>query len=149
MRIEWTPPVRPASQRRDDRGVAADRSFSAALGNDPAAAVATPPPTTMQALEGLLSLQEVPDELTGRRRAVARGSRLLDALEELRLALLAGVLPRAQLSALVHLAQTHAPLADDPDLAEVLAEIELRAAVELAKLESAEPMMASSVSATI
>jgi hypothetical protein len=135
MRIEWTPSLRVATQRRDDRGGAADRSFSLSGGSDTAAATATPGTMATQAVAGLLSLQEISDELTGRRRAAARGDKLLDALEELRMALLGGTLPRAQLAALAHLCREHVPLVDDPRLAEILAEIELRAAVELAKLE--------------
>lgn len=128
--------MRGAAQRRDDRGVAADRGFGMALGSDAAAGTtATPAPMTVAGVAGLLSLQEVEDALGGRRRALARGERLLDSLEGLRMALLGGALPRAQLAALAQLARDHAPLVDDPRLAEILAEIELRAAVELAKLE--------------
>lgn len=138
MRIEWTPPLRPAAQRRDDRGSAGGGSFPSALGGDPAATVATPASTAMQTVEGLLSLQEVADGLAGRRRGVARGEQLLDALEELRLALLAGAVPRGQLAALARLAAEQVPLVDDPRLAAILGEIELRAAVELAKLGDAQ-----------
>jgi Class II flagellar assembly regulator len=135
MRIEWTPALRPATQRRDDRAAAADRTFSLEQGNDASAATGTQGPRNTDALAELLTLQEISDELTGRRRAVARGEKLLHALDGLRLALLAGTLPRAQLVALAQLAQERAALGDDPRLAEILAEIELRAAVELAKLE--------------
>lgn len=136
MKIEWRPAVRGAAQRRDDRGVAADRGFDMALGGDAAAgATATPAPMTVPGMAGLLSLQEVGDALGGRRRAMARGEKLLNSLEALRLALLGGGLPRAQLMALANLAHDHAPRVDDPRLAEILSEIELRAAVELAKLE--------------
>jgi hypothetical protein len=134
MRIEWSPSLRPANQRRDDKGTGVDRSFGSALGNDAAATVSLKATTAMNAVEGLLSLQEVADGLGGRRRAVARGEKLLDALDELRHALLAGILPRARLAALAQLAGEAAPRVDDPRLAEILADIELRAAVELAKL---------------
>jgi hypothetical protein len=134
MRIEWTPPVRAASTRRDDKGTVADRSFTTNFGGDAGAAAALKATTAMTAVEGLLSLQEVADGQGGRRRAIARGEELLAALDELRDALLVGVLPRARIAALVRLAGEAAPLVDDPRLAEILAEIELRAAVELAKL---------------
>jgi hypothetical protein len=86
-------------------------------------------------VDGLFALQEVADELSGRRRAAARGSALLDRLDELRLGLLSGTLPRAQLEALRQLAREHGPTADDPKLAAILSDIELRVAVELAKLD--------------
>lgn len=88
------------------------------------------------AIDSLLSAQEVPDFLAGRRRAVARGHDLLDQLEALRLALIAGTIPRQRLQQMVDsLAAHHASLAD-PGLAAVLDEIELRARVELAKYDT-------------
>jgi hypothetical protein len=135
MRIEWTPSLRPATQRRDERAAAADRSFSLEQGSETSSSAGTQAPMKTEALAGLLSLQEIAEELTGRRRAMARGEKLLDALDGLRLALLAGAMPRAQIAALARLVQDSIALADDPRLAEILAEIELRAAVELAKLE--------------
>ena len=137
MRIGSTPPLRPASQRRDDKGSAADRAFTTALGSDPAATVALTAAAAMTAVEGLLSLQEVADGIGGRRRAIKRGETLLDALDDLRHALLVGSLPRPRIETLARLAAETASVTDDPRLAEVLAEIELRAAVELAKLGDA------------
>jgi hypothetical protein len=134
MRIEWTPPLRPASQRRDERGTVGDRAFTTSLGTEPAAKVAAPAAAATTAIEGLLALQEISDEAGGRRRAVARGDKLLDALDGLRHALLAGALPRSRIEELGRLAAEAVPLTHDPRLAEILAEIELRAAVELAKL---------------
>jgi Class II flagellar assembly regulator len=134
MRIEWTPPLRAASQRRDERGTVGDRTFTASLGTETAAKVAAPAAAATTAIEGLLALQEIFDEAGGRRRAVARGDKLLDTLDGLRHALLAGVLPRSQIEELGRLAAEAVPLTHDPRLAEILAEIELRAAVELAKL---------------
>lgn len=141
MRIEWTPPVRPSTQRQDNRGVTTDRPFSSVLGGDPAVTVDTQAAQAAQALQtvaGLLSLQEVQDATTGRRRAVARGERLLDALEQLRVGLLTGTMSRDDMTMLARLAQENAAVVDDPRLAEILAEIELRAAVELAKLDMSQ-----------
>lgn len=137
MRIEWSPPLRRASQRRDDRAGGADRAFSSAFGSETAASSGVKTTASMAAVDSLLSLQEVADGLGGRRRAVVRGEKLLDALDELRHALLVGAVPRARLAALAQLAGETAPLVDDPHLAEILADIELRAAVELAKLGDA------------
>ena len=134
MRIEWTPPLRPATTRRDERGAGAgDQSFAGALDGE-AAAAPTTAPASLGSVEGIFALQEVSDALTGRRRAVARGASLLDHLEELRLGLLNGIIPRERLRDLVRLLRENMPAVDDPKLAEVLADIELRVAVELAKL---------------
>lgn len=137
MRIEGTPPVRQTAVRREgDKTAAAADKFAAALegGDRPAPAAQSP---TVGALEGLLSIQEIPDAMVGRRRAIRRGDVLLDRLEDLRLGLLAGGVPRDRLEELARLARTARDAVDDPRLAAILDEIDLRAAVELAKLEVA------------
>lgn len=132
MRIEGAPPVPASAPRRESQAAGAGNFAGALAPEAPQAAASAPPPT---AIDGLFALQEVADELSGRRRAAARGSALLDRLEELRLALLAGRLPQAQLLHLRDMAREHGPAIDDPKLAQILAEIELRVAVELAKLD--------------
>jgi hypothetical protein len=86
-------------------------------------------------VDALLALQEVPDSLAGEARAQKHCEDLLDELERLRLGLLAGALPRAQLVRLNRLLAERREQTRDPRLAAIVAEIELRAAVELAKLE--------------
>jgi hypothetical protein len=87
--------------------------------------------TALASLDAVLALQGLPDATERRRRAVRHGHALLDGLEELRLALLDGSLPPATLR---QLARRRGPLGE-AQLDAVLDEIELRAAVELAKLE--------------
>ncbi len=137
MRIEWNPPLRPATQRRDEKATVGDRSFSTALSGEAGSAASLKGASAMPAIEGLLSLQEIADGQGGKKRAVQRGEKLLDALDGLRHALLQGSLPRAQLETLARLAAETSPLVDDAKLQEILGEIEVRAAVELAKLDSA------------
>jgi hypothetical protein len=136
MRIEGPPPLRRTAVRRDgDKAEAAGDKFAAALDDsEPAAAAAQSP--AVSALEGLLSIQEMPDALVGRRRAMLRADVLLDRLEDLRLGLLAGVVPRDRLEELARLARTARDTVDDPRLAAILDQIDLRAAVELAKLDT-------------
>ena len=136
MRIEWTPPLRrTAAVRRESKADAPQGGqFATALSGEqpptPAAA-----PTTVSALDTLLTVQEIPDAIAGRRRAVQRGDALLDRLEDVRLALLTGVLPRERLEQLSRLARTDRAAITDPRLGAVLDEIDLRVAVELAKLD--------------
>jgi hypothetical protein len=136
MRIEWTPPLRrTATVRRESKaGAPNDGPFATALSAEqpPAPAAA---PTTVSALDTLLTVQEIPDTIAGRRRAVQRGDALLDRLEDVRLALLTGVLPRERLEQLARLAGTSRATITDPRLSAVLDEIDLRVAVELAKLD--------------
>jgi hypothetical protein len=136
MRIEWTPPLRrTAAARREGKADAAQASpFTSALVNDQPPAPATAP-APINSLDALLTIQEIPDAAAGRRRAVQRGDALLDRLEDVRLALLSGVLPRERLEQLSRLAGTSRESLTDPRLSAVLDEIDLRVAVELAKLD--------------
>ncbi len=135
MRIDWPPQVQKSTPRRDARASTGDSGFAEAIAHESAPAPASPP-ATPAAVDGLFALQEVADELSGRRRAAARGAALLDRLDELRVGLLTGRLPRAQLEALRQLAREHGPTTDDPKLAAILSDIDLRVAVELAKLDN-------------
>jgi hypothetical protein len=87
-------------------------------------------------LNTVLALQEAPDATRGRarQRAKERGHLMLDQLEEIRLGLLLGTIPIAKLEQLGQLVRAKREQIDDPKLLEILDDIELRAAVELAKL---------------
>ena len=122
---------RGVERRSGDAGFAERVGARPASGGAAAAAGLAP----LTSLGALLAVQAVDDPLTGRRRARERGERLLDALDELRLALIEGRLPARKLGALQTLVSEQRANADDPQLQAVLDEIELRAAVELAKLE--------------
>ena len=89
------------------------------------------------ALDMLLALQCLPDATERRRRAMRRGRGLLDRLEQLHLALLEGTLSPTVLDGLRRHLADDAGETDDRSLRQLLAEIEVRAAVELAKLELA------------
>ena len=83
----------------------------------------------------LLGIQEVSEEEVRRKRALKRGRLTLDALSNLRDALLTGSLPMSTLRQLEQLVAEERAQVPDPLLHGILDEIELRAAVELAKLE--------------
>ncbi len=85
-------------------------------------------------VDALLTLQEVSDDPEGHGQGRRRGEELLERLDELRLALLAGRLPLATLERLAATVAAKRGEVDDPGLAHILDEIEVRAAVELAKL---------------
>lgn len=137
MRVEWSSRTQAtATTRRSARSASADQSFAESIPTESESAAATNSPQALSAVDGLFVLQEISEELTDRRRAAARGNALLDRLEDLRVALLTGTLPRARLEALRQMAKERGPLVNDPKLAEILSDIELRVAVELAKLET-------------
>lgn len=87
----------------------------------------------------LLQIQEAPEREPGRAAAVHRGAELLDRLDGLRLALLAGAIPPTRLRALADALAARREASCDPRLDEIIGEIELSAAVELAKLNRAMP----------
>ena len=91
--------------------------------------------TALGDIAALLALQGVPveaDPREKRRKAVRRGLDLLDVLEGVRLDLLGGGVPGERLERLVQILGHRAPSGDDR-LEELVADIELRARVELAK----------------
>jgi hypothetical protein len=83
----------------------------------------------------LLALQDVGGPLERRRRAVSRAGRILDVLDDVKLALLDGSLAPHDLDRLRRAVRDERMQTQDPGLEAVLEEIETRAAVELAKLE--------------
>lgn len=88
------------------------------------------------AVDALLGLQEVPDATSGRSRSIAQASLMLDQLEEIRRGLLLGSIPEAKLKALATALGEKREEFQDPELAGILDDIELRARVELAKLDA-------------
>jgi hypothetical protein len=87
-------------------------------------------------VDGLLAFQEVEDATAGlRRRAWQRGADLLDRLDELKRGIIDGGYSLDRLSELAKLARSGRVATQDRQRDEVLGEIELRAAVEIAKLQ--------------
>lgn len=86
-------------------------------------------------IDALIALQGVESAADRRRRAVGRGKSALDALDQLKLALLSGTLDAAAVDRLRMAAVGLTDGSGDPALDRVLAEIELRVEVELAKMQ--------------
>lgn len=83
-------------------------------------------------IEALLALQAVEDPLFAKKKAVRRGTRLLDALESIRTDLIVGSISEGRLNLLMALV-SQARERSEPGLDSLLDDIELRARVELAK----------------
>ncbi len=88
-------------------------------------------------LSGMLALQEVSEEEIRRKKLIKQGSDMLDSLEQLRRKLLLGTLPMEVLHNIRHQLSQQRQAIADPQLLSIIDEIELRTAVELAKLEMA------------
>jgi len=139
MKIQGPNPLRkPApksgkpAQGGDGTGFAREL---AGLANEARAAGTVGNAAPVGALDTLLAVQQAAgDDRGNRHQAGARAAGLLDRLDELRRHILAGAVPRDRLEALARAAAAARPQVDDPRLAEVLDEIDLRAQVELAKL---------------
>lgn len=128
--------TRPA-KLRDRAGSGRAGEFAKQIGGDQPATHSVAGGGPVSAVDALLSLQEVSDSTSeqANARARARGQVLLDRLDEIRHGLLMGTIPRRTLTELARTARAQKEAAADPRLAETLAEIELRAEVELAKLD--------------
>ena len=134
MKIHTVDPLRSSAVRRGRK--ASGSGFADALPDEPASSAGLGASAQIGVLSGLLAAQEVEDDAGERdRRATERGHSLLDELESLRLELLVGGVSRDRLQRLSGQLAARREAASDPGLAEVIAEIELRTAVELAKLE--------------
>jgi hypothetical protein len=113
---------------------AGESTFS--LPDMPSASEARPAhaPTSLTGIDALMALQGVEDATERRRRAVARGRNALDILDEIKIGLLAGTLDAGTVARLKSAAADLKGSSGDPGLDAVLAEIELRVEVELAKV---------------
>ncbi len=138
MKVDHTPGLRgPAAARRPEKGGARGGDFARHLdgASQSASTGAAAGVSVAAGIAGILSLQEVDDATASRKRAVRRAETLLDRLDELRHGLLMGTLSRAQLGELALLVSQRRDGVDDPKLAELLDEIDLRVQVEIAKYE--------------
>jgi hypothetical protein len=132
MRIESAQRMNASSAARRREAPGGD-GFTLLPSSGKPSTQATRSTASLAGIEALMMLQEVDDATVRRRRAVKRGHSLLDMLESMKLDLIAGIDNPATLARLRDLAQRERDLADDPEIAGVLDEIELRTAVELAK----------------
>ncbi len=84
-----------------------------------------------------LGLQEVSEEEIERKRALKKGKAVIDVLDTLRDAMLVGTLSPSTIRQLESAVAEQRATNIDPRLESIMRDIELRAAVELAKLEAA------------
>lgn len=136
MRIDGKAPMTGAGAvaPRRETGAANGARFSQLLTGG--AGRADGPATTAAtgSLDALLAIQADGDAPQRRRRQMQRGYRLLDDLDRIKAALLSGAVPTSELLRLAAALGEAREQSGDPGLDEVLAHIDLRAQVELAKL---------------
>jgi len=118
----------PAVARRSAGGTFSVAEGGAAPAPSPAVAL-----RTVGGIDALIALQGIEDPIERRRRVVKNGRRALDALDEVKLGLLGGTLDQATMLRLKSVASDLKEGSGDERLDAVVAEIDLRVAVELAK----------------
>jgi hypothetical protein len=134
MRVSAPGPVQSSNVRRTERrpGVG---GFSSLISSDEAASTSGTMPTQGTTSVGaILALQQSDDATSAPRRALQRASDLLSELEEIRRSLILGALPAPRLQAIATRLANKDSAVLDPVLQQILQDIELRVAVELAKL---------------
>ena len=135
--MKVTGPSGPSSAQ-GPRAARASGGFSVPSAGTAAGASATTSasaPSSVSDVSALMALQGVEDVTERRRRAIRRGGGLLDRLEELKLALLMGEAGDGALDRLTRTLREERPMDADAGLNSLLDQIDLRAAVELAKAD--------------
>lgn len=136
MKVNGSSGVGSASGSRPSRVAGGGFSISTpAPAQGPAQAGPAAGVSALASVDALLALQDVGSPLDRRRRATSRAGRILDVLDEVKLALLEGELSADHLERLRRAVREQRDAVDDPALSSLLDEIETRAAVEMAKLE--------------
>ena len=137
MKIDSNSPVNNSSKAKKKKGVSSS-GFSSLLGSfgetdEPSSTAATSLASPVSALDGLLAMQEVSDEEIAKKKALKQGNLTLDSLEDLRRAMIFGEVTPAKLQRVYNQIQQQKFTITNPELKAVMHEIEIRAAVELAK----------------
>jgi len=134
MRVSDRAATTALSSAAAGRTASSGARFSLGGVEDPARAAAVRAAAPADAMSGLLAVQAAGDSIERRRRAMRRGRNILDTLDGLKVALLSGRVSAGRIETLRAQLGQRARYAEDPDLSDILAQIELRAEVELAKL---------------
>lgn len=132
VRIESANRMSSVASRVSVGKYAPGQSFTMADVSAPARVARTNPVAQVAALDAILALQSVGDATGGKRKAVRRGTNLLDILDGIKADLLVGVISPERLDALIEELSVYRDRTE-PGLDAVLDDIELRVRVELAK----------------
>lgn len=132
MRIDGSLRSNGIGRRAGVGGASVGRGFAIDDGAAAERAANADPVFASSGIDALLALQAVEDPLFARKKAVRRGTNLLDTLDAIKADLLAGQVSEGRLNALMAML-TSARERGLPDLDGLLDDIELRARVELAK----------------
>ena len=141
MEIKGPSRIETSAIRRKSNAASTGGGFQISDSAEPHAQIVSGP-GPIAALDTILALQDMGDPTDGRSKGLAHGEQLLEILDSVRDGMLAGGIPRATLNRLAVAVTRRHDVFADPKLQDVLDQIELRAHVELAKLEQLDKRVA-------
>lgn len=137
MRVDTRFAAQAAGSAAGGRRPEAASSFSLNSQAPAASSAGAPAAASLAGLDAILTLQgQTETPMERRRRSAQRGHDLLDGLDRLKASLLSGRVSTRDLQAIAGRLSDRSGLSGDPRLDGLVADIELRAAVELAKLQA-------------
>ena len=89
----------------------------------------------ISSVDAVIGMQEITDDNKDERGAKNRANLILDKLEDIRMGLLLGEIPKSNLEELSKVLEVARENSVDSKLLEIIDDIELRAKIEIAKLE--------------
>ena len=135
MKVDQTrrnslPGVKPSSGSRGVKSSNFDSLLMSEQKIDPVAST-----NRISSVDAVVGMQEITDDNKDERGAKNRANLILDKLEDIRMGLLLGEIPKSNLEELSKVLQVARENSVDSKLLEIIDDIELRAKIELAKLE--------------
>ena len=131
MKVGSTGSIRSDAARRSDKAKGRGAEFARHLSATEESGAAQPV-AGVSSVDSLLAVQQVDER--PERRARRHGEDLLSRLDEIRHGLLMGEIPLSRLEQLSEMVKRQRERDLDPNLSDILTDIELRVRVELAKL---------------
>jgi MoaA/NifB/PqqE/SkfB family radical SAM enzyme len=135
MKVDQTrrnslPGVKPSSGNRGVKSSNFDSLLISEQKIDPVAST-----NRISSVDAVVGMQEITDDNKDERGAKNRANLILDKLEDIRMGLLLGEIPKSNLEELSKVLKVARENSVDSKLLEIIDDIELRAKIELAKLE--------------
>ncbi|HRC27645.1 MAG TPA: flagellar assembly protein FliX [Alphaproteobacteria bacterium] len=134
-------PQSASPTRRTGKASGAGGSFDALIGGSdgPSGAAPAQASSAIARVDALLTIQGAEDPAQGaaRKRMRRRSESILKALDGIRLSMLSGTLTVGHMIDVADIVAAHREKINDPQLAAIMDEIDLRAQVELAKMRMA------------
>ena len=135
MKIDPTKVAGLSQARRSDKSKKTGSTEFSRLLDGAGESTATRQTGNVTGVDQVFAAQELGDREGGGQQARERAELMLEKLEDIRVGLLVGAIPSGKLQQLAEAVRQKREEFNDPRLAEIIDDIELRARVELAKLE--------------